>query len=203
MHWIDHKQLPAIEGTIERFLINSHGELDGLLLTDGTEVHFPPHLSERVRRTFKPGSSVAVRGLRPRGAAVVAAIALEAVPSGLAVVDEGPDDAGRHKLPGRALEAMGNVVRILHGPKGGVRGALLDDGTIVRLGKHAGPKMAKLLAVGMPLAARGAGVKVAEGCCIEAHFVGASTSTLVPIKGRPDHKKAKHEPGRNHRPSAA
>ena len=34
MHWIDPAQLPVIHGTIERFLCNPHGELDGLALVD-------------------------------------------------------------------------------------------------------------------------------------------------------------------------
>jgi hypothetical protein len=194
MHWIDHSQLPPITGKIERFLLNSHGELDGLLLEDGTEVHFPPHLSEAVRRMLKVRSSVALRGLRPRAAPIVAAISLQAIPSGPAIVDQGPDDAARGKRPRQALEAAGKIVRVLHGPKGEARGALLDSGTIVRLGKHAGPKAAKLLVVGKPLAGRGEGVKMAEGCCIEAHIIGVSTRTLEPVKQESAQRnKPKHE----------
>src|SRR6266699_615109 len=54
MHWIDPAQLPQTKGVVERFLLNPHGELDGLILHDGTEVHFPPHLSTAVGKALKP-----------------------------------------------------------------------------------------------------------------------------------------------------
>jgi|NGEPerStandDraft_6_1074524.scaffolds.fasta_scaffold469577_2 hypothetical protein len=41
MHWIDPTQLPETEGTVDRLLLNPHGKVDGLLLTDGTEANPP------------------------------------------------------------------------------------------------------------------------------------------------------------------
>ncbi len=29
MHWIDPDCLPEVKGTVERFLLNPHGEIDG------------------------------------------------------------------------------------------------------------------------------------------------------------------------------
>jgi hypothetical protein len=179
MHWIDPTQLPRIKGIVEHFLLNSHGERDGLILVDGTEVHFPPHLSTALR----PSAEVVVYGLRPRCAPVVAAVALDA--SGHTIVDEGPNDDDRKKLPRTQLGASGKVVRTLHGPKGETRGALLDDGTIVRTGRHDGPDTTRLLTVGKPLAVRGEGVATADGRCIEAHFIGTSTDSLKRTGGKP------------------
>jgi hypothetical protein len=48
MHWIDPAHLPETKGTVDRFLLNPHGDADGLLLTDGMEVHFPPHMAKKV-----------------------------------------------------------------------------------------------------------------------------------------------------------
>ena len=42
MHWLDPDDLPEITGTVARFLLNPHGETDGMILADGSEVHFPP-----------------------------------------------------------------------------------------------------------------------------------------------------------------
>ena len=50
MHWIDPACLPETKGVVDRFLINPHGAADGLLLKDGKEVHFPPHMSGRSNR---------------------------------------------------------------------------------------------------------------------------------------------------------
>jgi hypothetical protein len=68
MHWIDPDHLPEITGIVDQFLVNKHGEADGFLLTDGEEVHVPPHLSARLLRNALPGSQVKVRGVRPRRA---------------------------------------------------------------------------------------------------------------------------------------
>jgi len=69
--------LTETKGTVDRFLPNPHGDAWILLLTDGTEVHFPPHLSTQVAAAVKPGGEVLVRGTRPRGADAVAAVSLE------------------------------------------------------------------------------------------------------------------------------
>jgi hypothetical protein len=44
----DPSQLPAIQGTVGQYSLTPHsltprGDVDGLILTDGTEVHMPPH----------------------------------------------------------------------------------------------------------------------------------------------------------------
>ena len=171
MHWLDHAQLPRIEGTVERFLLNSHGELDGLLLADGREVLFPPHLSKAVRSALRPGRPVTINGLALRGAPVIVAAALCADGSAEPIIDEGPDEKHRDKKERRKLKAEGGVVRSLHGPKGEVRGVLLDDGTVVRFGKGHVNEAKKLIAAGKAITVRGQGVALAEGRCIDAKHV--------------------------------
>ena len=62
MHWIDHDFLPDICGTVERFIVNRHGEVDGLVLIYDPDrflfVHLPPHLGAEM--------TAAVRLRRPR-----------------------------------------------------------------------------------------------------------------------------------------
>jgi hypothetical protein len=53
----DLQQLPATEGTVSRYTLTPRGDVDGLILADGTEVHFPPHLSSRLVFAIKPGSA--------------------------------------------------------------------------------------------------------------------------------------------------
>ena len=55
MHWLDPDYLPEISGTFERFLLNLHGDADGMILADGTEVHFPPHMSAELCAAIRPG----------------------------------------------------------------------------------------------------------------------------------------------------
>jgi hypothetical protein len=89
MHWIDPDYLPEVTGTVDQFLVNKHGEADGFLLTDGGEVHVPPHLSSRLLREVRPGGKVRVRGVRPRGVQMVAAVAIDTEKG--RILDEGPD----------------------------------------------------------------------------------------------------------------
>ena len=63
MHWVAPDHLPETSGLVDCFLVNGEGEADGLVLTDGTEVHFPPHLSQAVLAVVRPGAIVRVRGL--------------------------------------------------------------------------------------------------------------------------------------------
>jgi hypothetical protein len=74
---IDVARVTETTGTVDRFLLDPHGAVWVLLLTDGTEVHFPPHLSTEIVTAVRPGSEVTVRGVRPRGDCIVAAASLE------------------------------------------------------------------------------------------------------------------------------
>src|SRR4030081_2206488 len=38
VHWLDPDYLPKLSGTFECFLLNPHGDADGMILTDGIEV---------------------------------------------------------------------------------------------------------------------------------------------------------------------
>jgi hypothetical protein len=89
MHWINPDHLPVTTGTVDQFLVNTRGEADGFVLTDGNEVHVPPHLSPRLLREVRPGSEVKVRGVRPRRANMVVAVAIDTAKG--RILDEGPD----------------------------------------------------------------------------------------------------------------
>jgi len=140
MHWIDPDHLPEITGIVDQLLVNKHGEADGFLLTDGEEVHVPPHLSARLLRDVLPGSQVKVRGVRPRGVRMVAAVAID-TPKGR-ILDDGPDarenDDAFEKAKHGPMTVQGIVKRSIHGPKGETRGAVLEDGRIIRLPPHEG-----------------------------------------------------------------
>ena len=91
MHWIAPDYLPRTEGTVDRFLINPHGEIDGILLAGDLEVHVPPHLGGEIRAVVQPGAAIAVYGVRPRHAGMIVAGAIEAGP-GKRIVDNGPPE---------------------------------------------------------------------------------------------------------------
>jgi hypothetical protein len=204
MHWIDPDHLPEITGTVDQFLVNKHGEADGFLLTDGEEVHVPPHLSARLLRDVLPGSQVKVRGVRPRGVRMVAAVAID-TPNGR-ILDDGPDarenDDAFEKAKHGPMTAQGIVKRSIHGPKGETRGAVLEDGRIIRLPPHEAERFSALLTKGAKLSVAGVGATTSFGTVVEAREIGASAETMKAVGT----KKPKHgadQDGKKHGPKHA
>jgi hypothetical protein len=194
MHWIDPESLPETTGTVELFVLNPHGEVDGFVMKGEKHtdilVHTPPHMEKQLIRHVKAGDKVSVHGVRPRGAALLAAVALTAK-IGHQIVDEGPDHDREHPhVDDEKMEADGEVRLSLFGPKGELRGALLTDGTVVRIGPKEAEHVAKLLKPGAALAVRGDGVETKHGRVIHAKDVGSDLDDLRPVKG-PKHKQHK------------
>ncbi len=48
MHWLDPSYLPVTTGTVHQFVLNPHGDADGMIFTCGTEVQFPPHMAPEI-----------------------------------------------------------------------------------------------------------------------------------------------------------
>ncbi len=205
MHWIDPDFLPETSGVVGCFLLNGEGEADGLVLTDGTEVHFPPHMGEDVLAAIRPGGTVHVRGVRPRGVAMIAAVSI-APEEGARIVDAGPPENGESRKMARrqahakrvAIEAQGVVRQVLHGPKGEVRGVLLEDGRTGRFPPHAAEAVAGLLAPNKPVLLRGDGLATPHGTVIAVHEIGTSSGDLhrVATKKPKDNHREDHKPRR-------
>jgi hypothetical protein len=171
MHWIDPACLPETRGTVTHFLLNPHGELDGAILDGTLQVHFPPHLSKQVAKHIALGDRIRVRGVKPRGADVIAAVTLKSQ-QGVEIIDEGPQHHGHPAKPeGKAMDVQGEVVRSLYGPKGELRGALLADGTSLRMPPHAAAELASYLVQGAHVQAWGHGVKNKFGRTIDVHDI--------------------------------
>lgn len=147
MHWLDPDFLPMIAGKIERFTINLDGDIDGFVFDHGILVHVPPHLSDQVQAIVRRGDEIRVRGVKPRGADLIAAVSIEAT-NGRDIVDDGPDPhrqdkSDKAKKSERSPMDPSGVVRLtLFAPKGQIRGAILDDGTILRLGHKEAARIA-------------------------------------------------------------
>ncbi len=190
MHWIDPKFLPQINAAFERFIINRRGCIDGLIVSHGREtllIQVPPHLHEQIELAVRPDEMIQVRGVRLRGVNAIAAIAITTVDR-TEIVDHGPDRADKSEREEPADEMEENadlhgVVRLsLFGPKGELRGALLADGTVVRVGPEEAKHFAHLLAAGANLAVRGKRLVTKHCAVVAAEEIGSSASELKPIK---------------------
>ena len=196
MHWIDPDSLPEVSGILERFVLNPHGEVDGFVMKDKQAVvlvHTPPHMEGELTRQFEPGETVHVRGVRPRGAKLLAAVSVTTA-GGREIVDNGPDHDRKHpKVKHEPMSVQDRVELSLFGPKGELRGALLSDGTVLRVGPKEAEHAAALLSPGAKLAARGDGLQTRHGRVIHALEIGPDLQRLKPVKKpKPKDRKPKH-----------
>src|SRR5216683_5463946 len=93
----DPQQLPPYKGQVQQFTLTPRGDIDGLILTDGTEVKTPPHLSTELAYSVKPGDPVTVHGLRAAALPLVQAVSITDEANGRTVVDNGPPGPGRDR----------------------------------------------------------------------------------------------------------
>lgn len=178
-----------VTGRVQQWLLNPNGEADGLLLSNGTQVAFAPHLSAAVMQMLQPGDTVQVSGWRAPNVPVVRALAL--VANGRSVTDQPPPPPGMAPPPLRepgaltAMTAGGRVERLLYTDRGDIHGVVLDDRTIVRFPPHIAAVYDAQLRPGAPLHARGWGTRSAQGTVLEATSLGRSAGTVREVSGGP------------------
>lgn len=164
-------------------MLTPNGDVDGLWLRDGTQVGFPPHLSTEVKAAVRAGDNVVVQGFRLGNLPVLQVSSIRSGRSGREVVDRPPTFGAPPPpppTPGQLtpLQADGKIQRLVYGPAGEVNGALVSDGTVVRMPPHLALQFADLLRVGAPLSASGFGVATPDGRAIEATQLGRDRSSL-------------------------
>lgn len=188
-----------LQGTVARWLSNPDGEVDGLLLADGTQVAFPPHLSADVTQALKPRDTVKLTGWRE--GSVFRAQAIRNAASGTTVRDDGPParpPAPREPGALTAIAASGRIDTLLYGPRGEVNGVVLQGGEVVRFPPHASRQYGALLQRGAMLSTRGFGTRNAFGTSLEATAIGDSSERLQEVFAAP-----RPRPGEAPRPPMA
>jgi hypothetical protein len=177
----DPGQLPAIQGKVAQYSLTPRGDVDGLILTDATEVHMPPHLGTQLVFAVKPGDAVTVHDLHARAIPMVQALSVTNDATGTTVTDSGlGGPAGPEGAP-QVMTAQGRVLAQLHGPQGELNGALLGDSTIVRLPPPEAERLAVELTPGAPLYVQGDGFAGSLGRVIEATSIGPNQNQLAQI----------------------
>lgn len=173
---------------VERYLIDAFGEIDGLLLADGWIVKFPKHQSADVLRIARPGDSISATGatIAPR---VIEAWTLTNTTSNATLV-RAPKPKLAPKLPKhlramslQPLEAAGRIAHVIPGKKGEIKSVILEDGSSLRLGKHAQWVIGTQLSVGREVRARGIGTQNEFGRALEVTELGVDGAPMVAIYG--------------------
>ena len=186
----DPTQLPAFRGTLQLFTLTPRGDIDGLVLTDGFEVKTPPHLTAALAAAFKPGDSVTIHGLKAASLSLIQAMSVSNDASGIDVIDQGPTpDRPASPMPQQVGAApvplQGRLRMILHGPRGDINGALLDDGTVLKLPPPEAARFADLLVSGKSVALEGMRFKTPVGTFIDLTSLGPVGGPLQTIPAAP------------------
>jgi hypothetical protein len=201
MYWIDPNCLPETRGTVEGFITNRHGEIDGVLVAGARQtpllVCTPPHMAAEIEGAVKIREMISVRGIRPRRADIITAVALTAS-NGETIIDDGPGHEDKQEAfhPGGKpnwMDAEGVVRLSLFGPTGELRGVLLGDGTVVRIGPKEAALLAELLRPGSLIVVRGVGLQTKHGRVIVAEEIGPDRRSLKPAKAAKHKDKPKHK----------
>jgi hypothetical protein len=77
-------------------------------------------------------------------------------------------------------EITGRVSLSLHTPRGELRGALLENGSVLRVGPREATSFAALLRPGAMIAARGEGLETSHGIVVDVREIGPSANELRP-----------------------
>jgi hypothetical protein len=190
----DSAQLPAIQGKVAEYSLTPRGDVDGLILADGTEVHLAPHLGTQLVYAVKPGDAVTIRGLRARAIPMVQAMSVKNDATGTIVTDNGLGGPPGPRGAQQALTATGRIKAQLHGPQGEVNGALLEDGTIIRLPPPEAQRLASVLAPGASVTVEGDGFSGALGRVIEARAIGPDATHRAEIVAPPPPRPGRPPP---------
>ena len=162
-----------VEGRVRFLLADPRGAIDGLLFDDGMLVTLRPALSQPIADSLRSGDRIAVRGvmdfasqisatsIQPGDAARVIPIDWPARPT------RADPLAGETAGPSKLI-MRGRILAVRRARSGDIEGAILDDGTQVRLTNAAARAAAPLLHVGRSIAVFGFGTQTPHGIGLEA-----------------------------------
>lgn len=177
---------PSVTGTVQQYLLNPHGEVDGLLLSDGTIVRFPPHLGIALATSVKAGDTITAVGfLGPNTSQgrAMKALSITNTKTSQTLVDEPPTTPPMpphlRGLTSTALTVSGTVARFLVNPHGDIDRLILSGGEEITFKPHQGTLIVLALArTRGPITIAGFGTKNAFGTVVEGDSITADGQTV-------------------------
>lgn len=175
---------PIAKGTVSRMLPSADGNMEGLLLSDGTQIRFPPHMAQELASTVKPGSAVSIEGYREAGGAVRARVITDQS-SGRSVTEHAPPPSTApptlHSTGLGPLSAEGRIQQLVRDPAGDVNGVVLEDGSVVRFPPNVRRQFPGVLQPGVSISASGYGTQTRWGRALDAATLGAADRPPQPL----------------------
>lgn len=199
------EKLTKVEGKVVEVTTAPKGEIDGVILDDGTWVHWPPHLEEEYAALAKPGSRVQAQGrqeVNREGKEWFETFTLTNLETKASYEreDAGPPPKRPHHGPNhdhgprtrsekKTIE--GTIQSFTTAPKGETDGAVFEDGTVIHWPPHRQEEFASLMKVGDRVRVSGWNERAPRG---ESRFEVAS---LEGPSGRSDTGHREQNSGKN------
>ncbi|HEY4309665.1 MAG TPA: hypothetical protein VGN12_09470 [Pirellulales bacterium] len=171
----------SVRGEIKSFTTAPKGETDGAMLTDGSYIHWPPHVGERIAAILKVGDRLESEGRwenGPEGDRRFEAERVINTKTNERVEIDGPRRGARPDAKPRRGDTstkVGRIKEVTTAPKGEVDGALLKDGTTLHWPPHLEGRFRTVAAVGAEVRAVGRDETTPRG---DSHFEVQSLTNL-------------------------
>jgi hypothetical protein len=175
---------PVAEGIVRRYLLNPRGEVNGLLLQDGSQMHVTLRAAQDLTTAIQPGDRVRVHGRRVSHIPVVKADVIVNMTDGKSFTVpyrlDLPMPPREERPTLNEIHAAGTIEVLLYDPlKEVVNGALLSDGTQFRLPPDVGEHFHASLQKDMDVEVRGYGIATSYGTTLEAIAIGRKGHPLT------------------------
>jgi len=191
----DPQQFPSVRGETERFTLTGRGDIDGLILKDGTEVKTSADLSTQIAFAIRPGDRVTIHGLRAAALPLVRAVSITddvthrtVTDSDVSISTNPPPvrpaprpRSGPPQAPGASTEMTGRVRMALHGAQGDVNGVLLESGAILRFPPDQSDQLASIIQPHQSLVAEGFTITNSLGTVMDVQQIGLARDRLVAV----------------------
>ncbi|MBV9386739.1 MAG: hypothetical protein JOZ78_09960 [Chroococcidiopsidaceae cyanobacterium CP_BM_ER_R8_30] len=197
----------SISGTVQAYLLNRSGDIDGLLLFDGKQLHLPPHCGTALQQAVKPGDTIEALvepGKESPLGEEFRTQRLTNTQTGKIVADQSSPSAS---LPEQPLQVEGSIAYWLVGHKGEPKGFILSDGTYLHVPPHIGKTLTERVKQGDRIVAQGYGTRNDIGTSLNVEAIELNGQQLLDMNnfGTPQHKQAAdhyEEAAHHHRKAA-
>lgn len=175
---------PVADGIVDRYLLNPRGEVNGLLLRDGSQMHVTLRAAQDLTRAIQPGDHVRVHGRRASDSPLVKPDVIINVTDGKSFTVpyrlDLPTPPREERPTVNEIIAAGTIDVLLYDPlKEVVNGGLLSDGTQFRLPPDVGEHFHTSLQREMDVEVRGYGIATSHGTALEAFAIGRKGHPLT------------------------
>ena len=183
---------PVADGIVDRYLLNPRGDVNGLLLRDGSQMHITLRAGQDLIKSIQPGDHVRVHGRRASDTPLVKPDVIVNVTDGTSFTVPYRLDLPmppREERPAvTEMNAAGTIRVLLYDPlKDIVNGALLSDGTQVRLPPDVGENFHASLHKDMDVEVRGYGTATPYGSALEVTAIGRKGQPLTHLDASTQH----------------